>query len=140
MNNIEEYKTKKLEVLNIVAPNVVALSKKKKLQQATLIASRTGSEYLANKWDGCFASRYLNSDWNNQKLWLKMLGIEDPTATDCLILHKAMLFFNNHSLDHCFKTEWLKRAKFNAYGNGENWCKMWIRLSDDSKAHVLKFF
>lgn len=137
--NSEEYKTKKIELLNIVAPNVVALSKKRKIQQVTAIASRV-NEYMANKWDGSFASRYLNSDGNNQKLWLTMMGIENPTTTDCFILHRAMLFFNNHSLDHCFKSEWLKRAKINAYGNGENWCKLWVSLAGVSKDHIVKFF
>jgi hypothetical protein len=135
-----EYISKKLAILNAVAPQVVALSKMKKSQQIISIATRTGSEYLANKWDGCFASRYLNSDSSNQLLWLKMMGLAAGTINDCWILHQAMLFFNNHSLTHCFKEAWLKRVKLNPYGNGENWCKLWIALTDDSKQHVVKFF
>lgn len=135
-----EYDRKKLEVLNVVAPNIVTLSKKKKIQQAIAIVKGTGSDYLANKWDGSFAGRYLNSDHKNQPLWLKMMGIENPTDQDCWTLHQAMLFFNNHSLTYCFKEPWLKRVRLNPFGNGENWCKLWVILPDDSKNHVIRFF
>lgn len=137
-----EYGRKKLEVLNIVAPKIVALSKMKKTQQVIAVMKGTGSEYITNKWigDPRFANRYLNSDSKNQPLWCKMMGIKNPTDEDCYALHQAMLFFNNHSLTHCFKEDSLKRMRLNVFGNGENWCKLWLKLSNENKNHLIEFF
>jgi hypothetical protein len=154
----EEYRQKKLELLNTLAPEIVKFHKLGKKQQVTAVRYGTGSDYLADKWqfdpNPDIASRYLNSDSQNQILWLKMFGCENPTSTDCFIVHRALLFFNNNSLEKwlvwpgwqkptglgAFKGDWLKRSKINAFGNGNNWCKLWVKLSEENKRHVIKFF
>jgi hypothetical protein len=43
-------------------------------------------------------------------------------------------------LTDAFKEAWLKRVRLNAFGNGENWCKLYMRLDDEGKQHLIKFF
>jgi hypothetical protein len=138
--NVDEYTSTKFVVLNTVAPKIIELHKLSKAQQVAAVRWGTGSDYLAHKWDGDFAHRYLNSDSKHQPLWLKMLGIPNPTHDDCYALHQAMLFFYNHPLTHCIKEDWLKRNKIDAFGNGLNWCKLWLKLDQESKNLVIKFF
>jgi len=136
----EDYDKLKVEVLNAAAPHIIALHKMGKTKRALTIMEGTGSKYLAERFDGDFAGRYLNSDNSNQQLWLKMFGVVEPSVTKATVLHQAMLFFNNHSLDHCFGSNWLRSTKISAFGNAENWCKLWVKLCERDKQYVINFF
>lgn len=136
---MEEYTKRKLEVLNISARQIVQLHKMSKVKRAVAIMKATGSDYLAERYDGDFAHRYLNCGSDNQMLWLKMFGIEQ-THDNAYALKEAMLFFYNNALTELFEEEGLKRSKINPFGCGENWCKLWITLTDANKQHVVKYF
>lgn len=137
----EQYIERKTTLLNVVAPNVVAFHKQSISKQAIAIAASTGSEYLATKWQGVdFAHRYLNSDSNNKRLWLIMMGIEDPSVDDCEIMRHVMIYFYNHSVDTLVSGDFLKRKKLKAFGNGLNWCKAWVSLLAPDKTVIVKHF
>jgi len=139
--SFEEYQHKKIQLLDIAAPAIVGFHKKSKRQQFFAILDGTGSNYLAEKWEGVdFAHRYLNSDGDNKILWLKMMGVMDATNTDCEVFRNVMIYFYNHSIDTVLSNDFIKRHRLNAFGNGLNWCKAWLKLSDDAKVLAVKQF
>lgn len=135
----EDYLKRMIEILNLTAGEIVRLQKMNRTAAAILIMKKTGSDYLAEKYDRDFAGRYLNSDSGDQRLWLKYLGIDEPQDMDCYIMRQVMLYFNNNSLN----TPGInvkKEYNLNPYGTGENWCKLWLKLSDDNKKAIVTHF
>lgn len=122
------------QMLDIAAPKIVFLSELSEKQAAISILSKTGSDYLANRYDKDFSGRYLNSDANNQHLWLRYCGI-DSTPDDCEYMRVIMLYFNNNSLEASKLSP--QRFQIDLFGNGENWCRFWILLAIIEKDMLL---
>jgi len=137
---IEQYTEKKLALLNTIAPKVLELKGMSTSQRIAVIKFSTGSEYLAHKYDGDFAHTFLNSDDSNKELWLKAMGVEHIDYAIIEIVRQSFLFFYNNSLTECFNEKWLKQQKLKAYGNGENWCKAWVTLTEETKNRVTDLF